>query len=156
MKTIRNILISIGVLLVLAVGLGVGYTWYTGQQSNVVNEKSAEDVTSVQPVAKPVQIDPNAPESASIQALTTPTSPGENSSVTVKTNPASECSITVTYNDVASKDSGLVKRIADEYGIVSWAWTVDANAPSGKWPVKVTCTYNKKSAYVQGELQVTQ
>jgi hypothetical protein len=93
-------------------------------------------------------------EQAALQALTSPVKAGQNSSVNVKTNATSTCTINVSYNNVASKDSGLTPKVADAYGNVSWSWTVDPTAPVGSWPVKVTCVYRGRSAVVIGNLQV--
>jgi len=110
--------------------------------------------TSPTPVIKRAKPDPNNPSSASIQMFTSSVAPGSNASITVRTNPEAKCTIKVEYNKVPSTDSGLVPKVADEYGIVSWAWTVEEEVPLGKWPVKVTCVHNKRSAVVQGDLMV--
>lgn len=112
-----------------------------------VEAASAPAITPAKPAA-------NAKESASIQMLTSPVAPGSNASVSVKTNAASKCTITVEYNKVASTDSGLKPKVADEFGMISWAWTVEESVPLGKWPVKVTCAYNDQSSVVQGDLVV--
>jgi hypothetical protein len=143
-KSIVRTLMSVVVLLVLMVGAGVGYVWYMGQHPPHVQA----DETSV---AKP---SPNAKESAAVQSLTSPVAPGDNASVAVRTLPDSACTITVVYDKTASKDSGLGQKTADEYGLVSWTWTVEAAVPLGKWPVTVTCAYNNKTAVVQGDLVV--
>ncbi len=153
-RFIRNIAISAGILLVLFIGGGAAYTWYMGRTNTssvaVVPVQSAD----VAPVIKHVQPAANVNESASIQSLTSPIVPGSNASVTIKTNPNSLCTISVEYNLVASKDSGLSAKTADDFGMVTWAWTVEPSVPLGKWPVKITCAYNKKSAFVQGDLVV--
>jgi hypothetical protein len=155
-RFVRNIAISVAVLLVIFIGGGAAYTWYMGR-TTVVDTSVADSIdTTPTPVIKHVQPAANANESASVQMLTSPVAPGSNASVTVKTNPSSECTIAVEYNKVASKDSGLRLKTADEFGIVSWTWTVEVSVPLGTWPVKVTCinTANKKSAFVQGDLVV--
>lgn len=154
LKKIRNISISVAVLLILFIGAGFAYAFYTSQT------EPEPKAVSVQPVQKKntvshTKIAANAPANASIQTLSTPVAPGENAAVTVKSNPGSECSIVVEYNKVPSKDSGLKMKVSDEFGITTWSWTVDATAPEGKWPVTVTCVYNKKSAVVIGDLVVS-
>lgn len=155
LKAVRNIVVSIVVLAVVFVGGGLGYTWYMGQQPVDTTAAIAEPVVAKPaPKIKPAKPAANAKASASIQMLTSPVAPGANASISVKTNPASKCTIKVEYNKVPSTDSGLTAKTADEFGMVSWTWTVDETAPLGKWPVKITCTYNKKSAFVQGDLKV--
>jgi hypothetical protein len=146
------------VLVILFVGSGIAYVLISGRSDN--NTKSQQSATAAKTdvnysLPKPPKPAPNAPESAAVEALMSPVSAGANTSVTVKTIAGSSCAILVTYNNVPAKDSGLTTKLADDYGNVTWAWTVDKTAPLGTWPVKVTCTYNKKSAVVIGNLQVT-
>jgi hypothetical protein len=137
------------------VGGGVGYTWYMGQHDDGSTLGVATPVEATPaPVIKPSKPSPNAPVGASVQMLTTPVVPGENASITVKTTPMANCTIKVEYNKVASTDSGLIPKAADEFGIIGWSWTVEESVPLGTWPVTVTCTYNKKSAMVRGDLVV--
>lgn len=155
LKLARNILISVVVLLVLCVGGGVAYTWYEGQQGPVAAiTPVASQPVPAEPVMRPPQLSPNAAESAAVQMLTSPVAPGTKASVTVKTNPVSQCTIVVEYDKKPSTDPNLVTQTADAYGIVSWSWTVPSTAPLGTWPVKITCTANKKAAFVQGDLEV--
>ncbi|HET8884526.1 MAG TPA: hypothetical protein VFM68_03580 [Candidatus Saccharimonadales bacterium] len=154
-KFVRNTVISVGVLLVVLVGGGVAYTWYMGQQPVENTPAVAAPIApKPAPVIKASKPAPNAKPSASVQLLTTPVMPGENASINVKTLAAAKCTITVVYDEVPSKDSGLGPKVADEFGIISWAWTVEPTVPLGKWPVTVTCTYNKRPAVVQGMLEV--
>jgi hypothetical protein len=156
LRTFRNIAISVFVLLLIFAGAGVAYLLFIGgKSSDVQAQQTSPPPPEVSGLPTPKKPSPNAPESAGIEALSTPVKPGENSSVTIHTLPTSTCTIAVTYNNVASKDSGLIPKAANDYGNVTWSWTVDASAPEGTWPVKVTCTYNKKSAVVVGNLQVS-
>lgn len=120
------------------------------------------DVSSIQaPVeykakikAGPTKPAENTPVSASVQSLDSPIVPGMNVAMTVRTKPESTCSIKFIYNEITSTDSGLIDKVADEYGMVSWSWTVDGGVPLGVWPVKVTCVLGEKSAVVIGDLEV--
>ena len=143
-------------MLIIAVGGGVAYVYFSGDEPkpSAAQQNSSQDSTYSMP--KPSKPSPNAQIGASIQSLNTPAKAGTNSSVTVKTLAGADCTISVTYNNVPSKDSGLIARRANDFGIVTWSWTVDVSAPAGKWPVKVTCTYNNRSAVVIGDLQVVE
>jgi hypothetical protein len=90
----------------------------------------------------------------SIQSITSPVAPGDNASIYIHTNRDSKCTITAVYNNIPSKDAGLSPKTADEYGLASWSWTVESTVPVGKWPVTVTCVWNKKIAVVVGDLIV--
>lgn len=154
-RFLRNTLISIGVLLVVVVGGGVAYTWYMGEYSAPPSTAIATPVdVAPRQVITPPKPSPDAPASAAIQMLTSPIVPGTNTSITVKTNVEAECTISVEYNKIPSTDSGLKPKVADEFGMVSWAWTVEESVPLGTWPVIVTCSANDKSAVVKGELVV--
>lgn len=152
-KVLRNIMIAVSMLLLTAVVGGMAYTYYLGPDaSQMPAPPPPPPPTSVMPKApKPAA---NRPASASVQSLSSPVAPGDNASLTVRTVPTASCTIAVTYGAVAAKDSGLTKKTADEYGMVTWAWTIDDSAPLGTWPVKVTCAYNGKTAVVQGDLVV--
>lgn len=151
-RRIRNIALSVVILLVITVGAGIGYTWYMGR--NTVVQVPSYQVTESVSEIKHIKPAANVPQSASIQSLSSPVIPGQNALVIAKTKPDSTCVISVIYDKTASIDSGLKQKTADEFGMVSWSWTVDAAAPFGKWPVKITCTHNKLSAVVIGDLIV--
>lgn len=155
LKSVRNIAISIAVLLVVVVGGGVAYTWYVGQDTTDDSIMVAAPVEPVAaPVIKPTKPAADAKQSAAVQILTSPVAPGSNASITVKTNARSDCTIKVEYNKVPSTDSGLGLRKADDFGIVSWTWTVEESVPVGTWPVDVTCAFNDQTAMVRGNLVV--
>lgn len=153
-RPVRNALISAGILLVLFVVAGVVYTFIMGRQTPQQPIAQPVAVQQPSPVVKPRQPPANAPESAAVQMLTSPVSAGDAASISVRTNPTSSCKISVVYDKTPSTDAGLRTKIADEYGVVSWSWTVDKNAPKGTWPVTVTCAFHKRTAVVVGDLQV--
>lgn len=155
LKTVRNIAISAVVLLILVAGAGVAYTWYVGQDEAANTAAVPAPVEAAPaPVVKPTKPAANAKQSAAIQMLTSPVMPGDNASIMVKTNADSECTIQVEYANVPSTDSGLKPKKADDFGIVSWAWTVEDTTPMGKWPVEVNCVFYDQSAMVRGELAI--
>ena len=153
-NTIKKTLISMGVLLGLIIIAGVVYVYITGRQAEKAAPKEAAVPEEKLVVRAPQEPGPDAPESAAVQYLDSPVKAGENSTITVTTGPKSACTIVMAYKDVVSKDSGLMPKTADAYGSVTWTWTVDKSAAVGKWPVKVTCTRNKKIGYVEGYLEV--
>ncbi|MDB5186942.1 MAG: exported protein of unknown function [Candidatus Saccharibacteria bacterium] len=154
LKSVRNIAISVAVLLVVVVGSGIAYTWYVGQNAAVDSPIAAPMEPAPPKVIKPTKPAADAKQSAAVQMLTSPVAPGENASIMVKTNAESDCTISVKYNEIASTDSGLKPKKADDFGIVSWAWTVEPTVPVGKWPVDVICAFNEQSAMVRGDLVV--
>lgn len=144
--------IALLLVLLLALAAALWYVWWTGQHAEV-------KVSKVQPAptreVAPPKVADNAPVGVSISVLTSPLSAGSNASITIRTKPKAACSIIVTYdNSEKSRDSGLVPKMADEYGVVSWSWSVESNRTKGKWPIDITCAENGKSGYMRGELVV--
>lgn len=152
---VRKTVIWAVVLLILTISLAIAYIWYLGQQEPPTGLiKEAPKAPSRPKLLAPHKPKPDAVVGVSVQSLTTPVAPGANASVMIRTNPEAKCTITVIYNNVPSKDSGLVAKVADEYGMVNWTWTVPASTPVGKWPVRVTCANIKKSGVVEAKLEV--
>ncbi len=153
LKTIRNVTISVILLAVIFTAAGVTYVLVAGEEQKApaaVLKTAARPPISI----KPLKPNPKNAVSASVESIVSPVKAGSNSTLTVHTTPGSTCTIGITYGKLESKDSGLTRKIADNYGRVSWSWTVDSLAPAGKWPAKVTCKYGKKSAYVEGYLEI--
>ena len=142
-------------LLVVLVAAGVGYTWYMSQydQNPQAIQQPAAPRGGMQNTSRP-KIPDDASIGVSVQSITSPVVPGSNASIMVKTNPEANCTIVVMYDKTPSKDSGLVQKKADEYGLVEWTWTVESTAPLGNWPIKVTCANKKNTAVVQNDLRV--
>jgi hypothetical protein len=143
------------VLIILFAGAGVAYVYYTGKDSNAKDEQPLTAPEVKRALPKPRMPGPNAPVGVAVESLTTPVAQGANASLIIKTNATSTCKIVVAYNNVPAKDSGLADKVADDYGLVTWTWTVDPTAAPGSWPVKVTCGYHGKTGFVQTTLQVT-
>ena len=159
LKTIRNMLIAAFALLALAVGSGLVYVYMNGGQENKQVLNAASDKTDEQFIPpKPSKPNPNAPVGASVVSIHTPVKAGSNTALTVKTTATATCTIAVAYgqpgSETQSSDSGLKPKVADEFGNVTWSWTVDKSVPTGKGTAKVTCKYGKKSGYVEGYLEI--
>lgn len=159
LRLVRNIGISVGVLLLVALGAGVGYTWYEGQGAS-----STASATPAQPVAvaapQPAKLPmpaANAPASVSIQQLTSPVSPGGAIDLIVRSNPTATCKVAVQYaNKQPAENPALAAKATDDFGMAEWQWTLDASAPKGTGTVTVTCALDaKRSAMVQGDLDIT-
>lgn len=152
-RRVRNVTITVVVMLTLIIGSGLFYTWYVGRNSNVeVAEVVEPNQKLPDPFERPKKMAPDAAVNVSVQMLTSPLVPGMNAMINIKTNNNAKCKISVAYNNVASTDSGLSEKVADEFGVVSWTWTVEQTAPLGSWPVTVTCANEKKSGEVKTNL----
>jgi hypothetical protein len=157
-KFLRNTAISVMILLVISLVGGAIYTWYMGQNANLGSNAIADPVESkTTPVIKHAQPAANAKVGVSLQMITSPVTPGSNTSIIVRTNAEATCAIKVVYSEDEKKvstDSGLAPKIADEYGMVSWSWTVEESVPLGEWPVTVTCVLGKQSGVYKADLVV--
>lgn len=152
LRITRNVFVATFMLGGLLVGAAAAFTWYNG----AYGEQPKVTATIRKPVKSkaPVQHSPTARVGASIQMLSSPVSPGENATMTVRTNTMANCTIKVEYNNKPAVDSGLVPKKSDEYGMVTWGWTVPAGTPLGKWPVTVLCANQKNSGQVIGDLVI--
>ncbi len=153
-QTVKKTLIAAGIMLVLFLAAGAAYVYFTGKSDAAKQNAPTEKKEDPANEPKPASPDPNGPVGASVLFLTSPVKPGENVSMNVHTRAEAKCKIVVEYNKVLSKDSGLVEKTADIHGTVEWTWTVDKTAALGKWPVKVTCSFNGHIGFVQGDLEV--
>lgn len=153
-KTALKITATAVILLVVTAAAGVGYVWYIGQSEDPAAIQKPAQATGGARISERPKIPNDAAIGASVQSITSPVIPGSNASVTVKTNPEATCAISVTYGGAKAVDSGLTEKLADEYGIVSWAWSLPANTPLGNWPVDITCKNVKNEAFVRNDLKV--
>lgn len=155
LRTARNIAISVVALLVIIVGAGVGYIWYTGHEAPAATAVTELPQPVIQQAAKRPLPSADAKASASIQQMTSPVAPGSEVALHVRSNPTAICNIAVEYNKVPSNDTALIDKTTNEFGMVDWRWNVPVTAPKGKWPVTVTCSLDEaRSAVVIGDLIV--
>lgn len=153
-RTVRRTVGTIVILLFLMIISAVVYVWYMGrhpieQATQIVNTGSAA------PTIKAPAVDPNARVGIVQQSFSGTVVAGSNASISIKTNPEAACQISVRVNTTVLPDTGLVPKIADEFGIVEWSWSIPAGLAAGKLPVEITCANEaKKSAYYKTELEV--
>lgn len=153
-RTIQRIIVSVSILLILFVGGAIAYVWYMGQHPVQIEQKKI-DTTPNAPVLKANQMPADAVVGIVQQTFSATVTQGSNASLSIKTNPKAACQISVKVNNTVLPDTGLVPKVADEFGIVNWSWTVPKNVLIGTWPVEVTCANEKKSAYFRAMLEVT-
>jgi len=158
-KAARNALVSAFLLVILFAGGGLAYTYYSGKNSADTTASAADAAASATAAAnQPVQASKTSSktsEGVAINLLSSPVARGTAASMSVQTLPYSQCTIVVTYNKVPAHASGLTTKTADDFGTASWDWMVSPSAPIGKGMAKVTCTRDKKTAMVEGDIQVT-
>ena len=138
-KSVRKFFISIFVMVLLVGAAGAGYIWYMGRNDDGRFDSMQAGETVKAPILQASKVDENARVGVSLQAISSPVLPGSEASIAVRTNREATCTISVIYDKTASADTNLIEKTANEFGGVEWKWTVDSNAPIGKWTVKVTC-----------------
>lgn len=158
-KAIRTAFASAIVLVVLFAGGGLAYTYYSGKNSADTTASAADAAASTtaaanQPV-KAARTSSKTPEGVAINLLSSPVARGAAASMSVQTLPYSRCTIVVTYGKALAHAAGLGAVTADDFGTASWNWTVSPSTPVGKGMAAVTCSRDKKTAVVEGDLQVT-
>jgi len=72
-------------------------------------------------------------------SVTSPAAPFTDATLTISTTPGASCSIVVRYKSGPSRAKGLVPKVGDGSGRVSWTWRVGSNTTPGRWPIVVTC-----------------
>ncbi len=146
--------VSSVVILVLVLGAGFAYAWYSGQEPVKLPKVVTEEKKEPTPAAKP-KVPKRVSVGVATQLITSPVAPGEEASLSVHTNPLATCSIDVRYDDVPVSSPDLKPQHADEYGVVSWDWIIDESAPIGTWPIEVTCSYKKEWGVVKPDLEIS-
>ena len=152
-ESMRRTSTTMLVLAVVAVGAGIAYTWYNGQ-NQLASASAPAPVYTPRAEIKPTKFPSDAKVGIAQQSATSNLKPGENAAVSVRTNPEADCSIVVKYNNVPAKDSGLVAKQADEFGVASWSWTIASGTPNGVWPAEITCKNKKHSAVLRVDLTI--
>ena len=153
-KTVKVAAVSALVLMMITLALGFAYAWYSGKNPIKIVSSPSVEVSTKPTQRKPAVINNAMRVGVSIQLISSPVAPGDNTTLTIHTNPLVTCSVEVTYDDKKSTDSGLKPKTADEFGVVTWSWTVEKTVPIGKWPAEVTCRNKKYSGVAKAFLEV--
>lgn len=159
LKALRNLGIIIAVLVLIVAAVYVVMLWLNKPQVAHVAEP---DATNQQ---NPAFIAPRKPPQdvaigSSIQAISSPVSPGSNASLTIRTTESAVCSVKVVRIDAEMReaqrvsDSGLIDKTADDFGVVTWTWTMPADAVIAPWQADINCTRGTKSTRSIGEIIV--
>jgi hypothetical protein len=109
-------------------------------------------VTAFAPVVSGAQMMPGL--NVKVVSLTSPVSPGSQSTLTVQTDPNATCTPIVRYKSGTSGAAGLQRKTANAQGQVSWTWKVGSNVTAGTWPVTVRCTAKGKEGTAEASLEV--
>jgi len=91
--------------------------------------------------------------SIEIISLSTPIGSGQYATISILTLPYAWCDISVTYASGEAIDDGLVAKIANGSGYVSWTWKIDALTAAGSWPIVVTASLG--GIEVSAEINIT-
>lgn len=143
---------------VIAAGLYV-LVWV--QKPHALPQTTADASTQPKlPDLSAQKIGPNVPIGSAIQAISSPVTPGSNANVTLRTTEGAVCSLKVVQLDPYQKelarvsDSGLADKTADDYGMVTWTWTMPANAALTTWKADMFCKRGDKSTRSVGDIVV--
>lgn len=147
------------ILLTITIAAGLFYVWLMGLQEKPSTTTSAP-TTNKPSFLTPHKLPDNVAIGSSIQSISSPVSPGDNASLTVRTTESAVCSVKIIHLDSSQKelarvtDSGLSDKTADEFGMLTWTWTMPSDAATAKWTADVYCSRGDKSTHSVGELVV--
>lgn len=158
-RFVRNLTVGVVILTVIIGGVYVVLLWLNKPK---VASTPAPDATNKD---NPSFMTPHKPPKdvaigSSIQSISSPVSPGDNASLTLRTTESAVCTIKVVRLDAEMRevqrvaDSGLGDKTADEFGIVTWTWTMPANAAIAKWQADISCMRDSKGTRSIGEIVV--
>ena len=91
--------------------------------------------------------EPTAEESITVVHLTSPISAGSTAAIGIKGKPGTEYSIKVYYKSGASHAEGLVPKISDSNGEVSWSWKVGSRTSAGTFRIVISGDGEKIETY---------
>ena len=78
------------------------------------------------------------PQAVKLVELRTPVAQQGRARISIQGAPNTEYAIIVTYKTGNSRAAGLVPKVSNTQGFVSWEWNVGPNTTPGKWPITVT------------------
>lgn len=155
-RTAKRVIVATVVLLTLLIVGALVYVWYMGKHPAKTALSQPVDTSSVAPKIKVHTPPPDAPVGIVQQTFSGAVKSGNNASISVKTNAKAACQIAVKVGGKTPlSDSGLVPKIADDFGLVDWSWTVPKGVLAGTWPVEITCANeSNRSAYFKVNLVI--
>jgi hypothetical protein len=92
--------------------------------------------------------------SVTLISVTSPAAPFTDATLTISTSPGANCSIVVHYKSGPSRAKGLIPKVTDGSGRVSWTWRVGSNTTPGRWPIVVTCDKGSDRGELRAAFQV--
>lgn len=101
----------------------------------------------------PSLLRPNA-STLRITSVTSQVRAGATAAVTARTLPGADCQIAVTYRSGRSRAKGLVRKIADASGEISWTWRVGTKATHGDWPMDIISEFHGESQSMRSYVTV--
>ncbi len=144
----RLVLISMFVVMALVIS-GFLYAWYYAKTHPVKQGELPLPKPSKITNASPAKdVSPDTPVGVAIESVSSPVKLGDNASLSVKTLPKATCNLRFTYKDgTISKDAGLSPKVADDFGIAAWTWTIEPARAAGTAVMEATCVHGKMSGY---------
>ena len=156
---LRNLAIAVVLLGVVIFGVGLLIMWL--MQPKKVDQPAATAPAAQKPSMSPSRkFGPNIPIGSAIQSISSPVAPGDNANVTLRTTEGATCTIKVVNldqhgNEIGRvEDSGLADKKVDEFGVVTWTWTMPKGAALATWKADMFCKRDEMSTRSVGEVVV--
>lgn len=157
MRKIRKTAVFLILIVILGGGAAFGYIWFMGLNSKPVVQQAVAQNVQAQEEA-PKKVNQYKTIGVAIQYIDREITAGDTMSFSVHTNREATCTLEVLYDsgnsDMEFNDAGLKPKVSDEYGAVTWKWTVPATAPKGEASADATCANKKNWAHVVGDFIV--
>jgi len=150
----RGVAFSAFLIAISLISVGFLYTWVVGK--NVKNVEEKIDTTIKNNTIKTAEPADNAPVGIALQSITPRVAQGSKVSLTIRTLKNSDCKILIrNEKKEIINDPTIANKIADEYGMADWSWTMPKSASLGKWFVDINCYRNQKSGYYRADFLVS-
>jgi len=149
-KLIYRLLFAVLTLVVIVFLAGFVYVYYSDQSPS--NKTTKNTNSAYKPISPPPASNPASPEGVSLDSISSPVKAGSLASVSVQTDNTSTCNLTISYSP--NQPTALKPATTDPYGVAEWNFIVPPSTPNGNYPIKITCTFNKKVGVYDTSLQV--
>lgn len=152
-RTAVRTVVFVLILLVALIIAAIIYVWYMGKYPNQITQPI---VTTPAKTIEPYKPSDDAQVGVSEQSFSGTVTRGSVANISIKTTPGAACQIIVLAPKEILKDTALIPKIADEYGMLDWSWKVPKDISPATWQVDITCANKAKhSGFYRTHLVIT-
>lgn len=159
LKTLRTLTVIFVIIAVVVGGIYFLIAWLN-KPKVAGTTPTATETQQIPSILTPHKPPRDMAIGSSIQTLTSPVAPGGNVSLTLRTTESAICAIKVIRLDDQMRevgrvtDGGLADKKADDFGVVTWTWTMPSDAAIATWHADILCTRDTKTTRSVGDIVV--